>query len=642
MRTTLSFSLLSLLLLAGTASPTLADIPSALDRVPIDTPLVVAMDKVSAAKESVLRVSRLLDGPKMEGEEGLFEPLNKLLALPGLSPDGSAAVLMYPKTPEHRDASGHDATKDAAKNENKDENKDEFFDEDTSTTTPADSGTDLLDQFDVIALVPVLSAREFATGLGATLESGKGSCEVEGHKLFLRDIGSGQVAMSPTQSALDAFKPGEKQLAAHTSAIGEVGNEIAKSDHMLIIANVPLVKDKVEALMKDVGAGAEEEMGMPGMSQILPMGESMLEGFTQDASRMIFGAGVGDSGLLMDVGTQYKEGSPAAAMMDAQGNTRDLLTKLPGKSFILAGAFDVSSPGAKKIMSSFLGSAGAAAEKAQNHGQEKGEEKAFQSPFSMIAQLPSFADGWGVVIGENPAGMQTGFLSQSVYYVQTKDPAAYLAKMEEWNAATNGLKAEGVTYKSQYAKATEEVAGVKVDSWEVQTITDKNNPNAMMLNMTQQALFGGSRMRGYAASAGQGVVMTMSRNKANLTAAIAAATGNTEDKSAHPLGADKDIQHAASFLPEHSAAAIFVNPKPLFQMASDLMDQIGGPVFDVPEKTSPVALGAAMHAGGMHTRVFVPGDVLTAVEKITKSMEEAQAEIMAPANSKKDDGAPRF
>lgn len=623
---------LSLFLIAGFASTALADVPTALERVPIDTPMVVAMDRISSAKESLQRVSHLLDGPKVEGEEGFFEPLNKLLALPGLSAEGSAAVLMYPKAQPHQAGEGN-ATRQDAKD---DKGGDEFFDEEASES--GEAGADFLEQFDVIALVPVVSAKEFAGGLGATLESGKGSCQVEGHTLYLRDIGAGHVAMSPSQAALDAFKPGEKQLASHTSAIGAVGGAIAKDDHVLVIANVPLMESTMKALLQGAGEGAGAEMGMPGMGQMLPMGQSVIDGMTKDVSRMIFGAGVGDAGLWMDFGTQYKDGSQAASMMDAKGSTRALLTKLPGKSFLFAGAFDMSSPGVKKLMSSMMNSTG----DALAQGEKEKQERAFESPFSMIAQLPDLADGWGVVIGENPAGMQTGLLSQSAYYVQTKDPAAYLAKMEEWNAATNGLKVDGVTYKSQYAKGTEDVGGVKADTWEVQTLTDKNNPNAMYLNMSQQMLFGGNRMRGYAAPAGQGVVMTMSRNKANLSAAIAAAQ-EKDGEGAKSLGNNKDIQHAASFLPEGSAAAMFINPKPLFEMASDMMDQIGGPVFDVPERVSPVALGAAMHEGGMHARVFVPGDVLTAVEKIVKSMEEAQAELMAPMDEKGNGGdAPRF
>ncbi|MFO0831444.1 MAG: hypothetical protein U0637_06325 [Phycisphaerales bacterium] len=645
MRTTLS-----LVLLAGLATSAPADVPAALDRVPLDTPLVIAIDHVTAAKDSVERMASLM-GPKMEGdEEGMLEPLQKLLALPGLAKDGSVAVLMYPKagpaeekqdaTNDHgQDGMDPDTGVDKSDDKGGDKGDDEFFDADSAGA----SAQDMFEQFDMIALAPVTSAAEFAKGLGATLTGGRGECVIEGHQLFLRDIGAGHVALSPSKDSLDAFKPGDKQLTLHTKAIGAVGEAIARDDHVLIIANVPLMQDKVSQVMNQAGRDAGEEMGMPGVGQMLPMGRSMIDGMTKDATRMVLGAGSSDAGLWMDMAAQYREGSSTASMMEAKGNTSALLAKLPARSFIIAGAFDVSSPGVKKLMSSLLSTTGDAFEqpdKQARHNDAAKDDHAFQSPFSMIAQLPDLADGWGVVIGENPAGMQTGLLSQSVYCVQTRDAKAYLARMQEWNTATNGKQIDGVTYKSKYTPAAEDVNGVKADVWEVQTVADKDNPNAMMLNMTQQMLFGGTRMRGYAAPAGDSVVMTMSKSKSLLTSAVAAAEGKAEDGKS--LASDKDILHAASFLPEGSAFQLFVNPKPLFQMAADMMDQVGGPAFEPPDRVSPVAVGAAMHAGGVHTRVFVPGDVLTAVAQITKSMQDAQAQLGLPADGKPDEGAPRF
>ncbi|HEX2837025.1 MAG TPA: hypothetical protein VHN77_02745 [Phycisphaerales bacterium] len=633
---------LSLVLLAGLASTALADIPSALDRVPLDTPLIVAMDKASAAKETVAKLSRLIEGPSLGGmeEATLMGPINELLSLPGLAPDGSVAVLIYPKKEDPKDDQKSDLKEDSknAKPDATKDSDDEFFDEDAGSE--AEDAGELMDEFDIIALVPVSSAKEFAGGLGVVLESGKGSTAAEGQQLHLRDIGSGHVAISTSQSTLDAFQPAEKQLAAHTAAIGKVGEAIAKNDHMIVIANVALMQGVVAEYMEDASRDAGSEMGMPGMGQMLPMSASMLKDITKDATRVIMGTGTDDAGIWMDMGVQYKEGTPSAATMNVAGNTGALTAKLPAKPFLLAGAFDMSSPAMKQLVSGFLGGTAAAmgANDADN-GAKNNDEKAFSSPFSMIAELPDLADGWSVVIGENPAGMQTGVLTQSVYVVQTSDPGKYLAKMEEWNTATNGLNVDGVTYKSKYAKGAEEVGGVKADTWEVQTLPDKDNPNAMMMNMSQGVLFGGPRMRGYAAAAGNNVVMTMSRNKTNFAAAIAAAKGEAEDGKT--LADNKDIQHAASFLPQGRAMEAFINPRPLLEAASGMMEQFGMPGFDIPERVSAVGIGAAMQGGGMHARVYIPSDVLLAIESIAKSMEDAEADLMAPMDEGGDE-APRF
>lgn len=636
MRTTLS-----LILLAGLASTALADIPSALDRVPLETPLIVAMDKASAAKETVAKLSRLIEGPSLGGmeEASMMGPLNELLSMPGLSPDGSAAVLLYPKKKDAAEKPESNPEPKAADSKDADETgDDEFFDEDAGDEQGEDAD-DLMDGFDIIALVPVSSAKEFAGGLGVVLESGKGSTAAEGQQLHLRDIGSGHVAISTSQSTLDAFQPAEKQLAAHTAAIGKVGEAIAKNDHMIVIANVALMQDTVADFMEDASRDAGSEMGMPGMGQMLPMSASMLKDVTKDATRVIMGTGTDDAGIWMDMGVQYKEGTPSAATMNVVGNTTSLTAKLPAKPFLLAGAFDMSSPAMKQLVSGFLGGTAAAMGADPKNDSKNNDEKAFSSPFSMIAELPDLADGWSVVIGENPAGMQTGVLTQSVYVVQTSDPGKYLAKMEEWNTATNGLNVDGVTYKSKYAKGAEEVGGVKADTWEVQTLPDKDNPNAMMMNMSQGVLFGGPRMRGYAAAAGNNVVMTMSRNKTNFAAAIAAAKGEAEDGKT--LADNKDIQHAASFLPPGRAMEAYINPRPLLEAASGMMEQFGMPGFDIPERVSAVGIGAAMQGGGMHARVYIPSDVLLAIESIAKSMEDAQADLMAPMDEGGDE-APRF
>jgi hypothetical protein len=459
---------------------------------------------------------------------------------------------------------------------------------------------------------------------------------VENVDLFLRDIGNGHMAVSQSKAVLDAFSPGEKQLAPHTAMLGEVGRAIAKDDHLLVIANAAMMQATMQDMLQGIAAEAGAGIGMGGAAQALPAIEGAMNALTRDASRFVMGAGLNDSGLWMDMGVQYAEGSEPAAMMQAKGDTPALLTRLPSRPFIVAGAFDMSSPGMKKMLGGVLD-----ANAGMLEGGKQGDAGAPPaSPFAMLTQLPELADAWSFMVGENPAGMQTGLLSQSIYCVTTRDTGKYLDTMEELNTAANGASAEGVTYKTKYARAAEDVAGVKADTWEVQTIVDPESPNAMMMNMSQGMMFGGPRMRGYAAGAGDHVVMTMSRSRALFESALAAAKG--EPQEGRSFASSKDVQHAATFLPAHRAMEVYVNPRPLLEGFSMMLEQFGMSGFDLPERMSPVAAGAAMQGGGVHARLFVPSDVLITLESVIKSMGDMQADLMAPMDEPGDDSAPRF
>lgn len=597
------------LLLAGTALATLpawvlASPPAALDRVPTDAVMAVGVRSIESFDA---RIGKLFDELKI-GQDGELVVARGLMKTPGLNPKGSVAIAIF--------ADPKDGAKPAAKPAGQED--DEMMDEPAAEPP-------------MVIIVPVSDYNAFITHLGAA-DGAKGVVEltppadaegVEG-QMFGKDIGGGYAALSPVKEMVEKFEGKGGNMAAHAKSLGKVGNRISDSSETILVANIPALAPKIRdgvkeamgqmAMMAQMGGGAA-----PGEAQQKMM-QSVSEAFLRDAQVGVVGLGLDDGGVWLDFGAQFKEGSECGDYFKGNGNVGSIVAKLPDQPFLLAGGYDTSDPGIKKLIKNWADMV------MPKDGKADGAMGMFKP---IIAKLDRVGGG-AMIMGQSPGGITGGMLSNSSIYVATSDPAGYVAAMKEITTGVNGKTIDGATYQSSYEVGAIEIGGVKVDKYSSMVQIDPNSENAMQMQQAQMMMFGpAGGASGYTAIVDKGIVTTMSPSK-NLMAAAMASAGGTK-----ALGANKDLQAVAAKLPANRSFESFVGVKSILEMAAPFMG--GGK--PLPASLPPIGMGGTTNDSGLHMRMFVPTTVITTLRDLFAGPGDGAQED-APAEN--GDKPPRF
>jgi hypothetical protein len=576
-----------LALLAG-LNPAAADVPAAIDRVPANAGMVVAVKNMESMKDRVEGWAKKLDAPVDEpGDDNPLNMAKKLLGTDGLNKTGSMAIAMMP-----------------------DETGQVNFDDEEER---------------VVMVVPVTSYASFVKALGATEPAGTVTVTIDGEPAFVKDIGNGYAAMGPDKASVDAFDGKAGQGAAHAQMMGKTGQQIADNSDIIVLVRVAALKDQI-----DEGIAAFKEQGQ-GMAQMAPQGgdqavamiammTGVAEAFARDGQVGIMGVGLGEAGISLDFGAQFKEGSPSAKFLSATGNASNFLARVPNQPFYFAMAADLTNPGIKQFYKDM--------EKAQ------GDNPMGMGFGGMVKNIDK-VDGMAFSMGANKAGIM-GLFANTVTFISTSDPTGYITATSSDMKAMDGKDIEGIKFAVEYAPAAQEIGGIKADTWSMQMEADEENPQAGMIMMMQQMLFGPDGLSGMIAPVGKGVVMTMSQNTPLFTKAVDAA------KNGNGLAGDEQIKAVQAALPKNRVAEMYLGTKSIMEAVNGLMAMGGGGgELTIPAKVSPVGMGAAFDSGGFDFRIFVPADVITTVAEAAKAM-QGEDEGMGEDEPAEGGDAPRF
>lgn len=598
------FSAAALLAIAGLAH---ADVPPVLDRMPANTSVAMAVKNIGqfSAKLKAM-VTPLGVDPADLGE------MDQILGMPGLNKDGSAALFL--SEPAAKPADANDPTK------------------------PNNAGVD--EKPVAVFVVPVSDYAGFITAIGGGTAS-KGVTEVKmqeklgGETFFFKDIGGGYAAMAKSSSELNSFEGKGGNKAAAEKLVGKVGSTISNSSDGLLIANMDLLRPKLEkglATLKEqtdmiaqmAGGGGEQ------LQTQMKIMQAASDAYMKDASVTIIGLGMSEAGVAMDMGTQFKEGSDAAKLFAAKGDSSAVLNRLPNQPFYFAFASDFSSPGIKQLVRNAM--------KLQQLNTDPAT-KIDDSTMGLFAKNIDTIGSMGMVMGASPGGLMGGLFTNTVSYVSSTTPADLLVAQKQMLDSLNGKTMNGVTYKTTYAPAALEIEGVKADQWSMQMQVDPNNPAAMQMQQMQAMIFGmGGGPSGYNALVDNGLVITMSQNTPLLTMAVKSA------KEGKGLGEDALLKDAQKNLPDGRTFEGYIGVKALLDTAAGFMAMMGGgSSFQSPPTIAPIAIGGTTNDGAFRAKFFIPASTMKTIGDFAKSLEGAGEEEDGGDAAPEEKGkAPRF
>jgi hypothetical protein len=592
---TAMFSAGLLVALAG-LNPALADVPGAMDRVPSNAAIVVTVRDMEQFRSRAEDLAKSLKAPIDSTDEK--NPVNmtkKLLALDGLNKHGSMALAILP-------------------------------DKDGKVDFEQNDGQ-------LVIVVPVSDYAAFAKGLGAEDTKGVAGVKLDDKPAFAKDLGGGYAAVSPKKEMVEAFDGKAGNAAKHKTNMGKTGQQIADRSDLMVVVSVAPLKDKIDEGVSEFKeqmkmAGAMAAGGGEQLQAMFDVMTSVADSFARDAQVGIVGLGLGETGVSLDFGAQYKEGSPSAKTLAATGNASKFLARVPNQPFLVAFAMDLSGPGIKQTIKGMSA--------ANAKAMDKGNAGGFGS-FAALTKSIDKIDGMGAVMGASPAGLM-GLFANTVNFVSTSDPKGYVAAAREALTEMNGKDMNGIKATIDYKPESVEVAGLKADTWTMQMAPDQNDPQAAQMQMMMGMLFGQGGLGGMTAAVENGVISTMSQNSPLFTKAVDAA------KNGKGLSEDEQIKEVQKQLPEGRTFELYLGTKSILDTVSAAMGMFGGGVdFKVPAKVSPIGLAGSTDSGGVDVRLYVASDVMKTIAGIAESMKEGGegGDANAPAAGDKPK-SPRF
>lgn len=550
-----------------------AEVPSVVDRIPADIAAFVAIPNLQALLADVTAFSAAhADSLPPEVGQGLAQVgmLQLLLSQPGMKADGSAAVVLF----------------------------------------PGGGGPEDMDAAAILPITDFAAFREspFVQGQNAKMTDGVLALDFFGQQVHIRDLG-GFAIIGPERGLVSSFDGAKGRMQAHRARLGATGSRLADRTDAMIVANIealaPALKEGMGQMeqqaqflaMMGGGAAVTEGFGLVKM---------VADNFVRDASVGLVGFDISAAGIAVDLAAQFKDESELAGFFAEEGDSGELMSRLPRMDFLMAGAFDSSNPGVKQIMQNLT-------EFNKQIQAAAAEQMGGEVP-TMGFEAFETATGFTGAIGTAPAMGGGGLFANSIAYYALPDPEEAKAELMKGMTAANGTSAAGLKYTTTYQKGAQEIAGLTADTYGVQTQIDPTQQGGgggmgMMADpaMIQQMMFGFTGgPNGFVVQDNDGLYMTASKNSQLVTRAVGASKGDAPR-----------INDAEGF--KKTRSRLFDNPTAEIYIAADQIANTVGPfavMMGAVEQFEPAPamapLGMAVHTGdgGMTLRTFVPGELI--------------------------------
>jgi hypothetical protein len=478
----------------------------------------------------------------------------------------------------------------------------------------------------VVIVIPVKDYAAFVKNFGGT-GTGVEELKIDEKPVFAKSLDGGFAAVGSKKELVEKFAGKTGNGKAHEAALGATGKAIAESDDLVIVANIGKLGDKI----KEGTQGFKEQMGtamaMAGGGEANLAGlDKLMDGFVRDGSVGVMGFKVSDAGVTLDLGAQFKEGSEFAGYFNSKGNAGSLISSLPKQAFLFALAMDTSDPSLRAMFKNIKEAAAAMNPKKDAAG----------APNMFPTDWTEGSDGLAFQVGNSPQPIGGLFLNTTAF-IKTSKPAEFLKKMKDTITATNGKMGNGATFTTAYESGVKAGSGT-ADAWSIKMAPDENDPNSAMTSQVMGMLFGPNGLNGFAADAGNGVVLTYSKNSGLLEKSLAAAKGG------EGMSADADVAKIASGLPANRTMEAYLGTKSLLDLGLSFaaMAGIAPGDFNVPDEVPPVGLASTTNGGGARLTIVIPTKVIETVKGLADAMNKGEGEDEKMGPKDKKAGQPKF
>lgn len=484
---------------------------------------------------------------------------------------------------------------------------------------------------DAVFLVPVTSYADLLQNFEAK-PAGEGKVDTitlpDGSEGFAKDIGGGYAAIGSNKAIIESFtgKPGDQPFKAR---MGKAGEALADAADVVTVVNMdvlrPLAREGVEEMKKEA-KGRLEALGQDADSQ-MAVANWIGETIVRDTRMVTSAIRIGTMGVSLDSVGAFNDGSYLAKVFATKGEATPLLSKLPIRPFLFAGAMDTSAPAVKQLFRDLI-----------SKTSIPGGENAAKVAAASIADF----DGQSGVVGFPQGGALSGLLTSTVTFTKASDPAAALKTIKESVLVMNDQTIQGMTYKATITDAGAKVGDTPVDVWEWKISSDGSN---QMAAQGMQMIFGSpTGASGFLAKSDTGVYRTFAKNSDLLGAALGVGKGT------EALSTDAMLKQVGEQLPKSRVAEGYLGVKSLLDMVLPLATMAGVPVpaDQIPEKLPPLGMSVSADSGAARLSLFVPAPVIKVGVAMGESFMQMQDDGMgggepAPADKGKSGaGQPKF
>jgi hypothetical protein len=450
---------------------------------------------------------------------------------------------------------------------------------------------------DVVALL--VPTTDYATMVGQFQPeqmNGLDAFEMNGTPAFAKPLDGGYALVAQSADFATNYTGG-MNTEALAQAIGAAGLAVAAKSDIYLVPNMPMLAELGMAALGEARMGMAEQLPMMAamsgqdpemLMQQMEMAFDFAEQFLNEAGGAVVGVSAGALGVSMDMSTAFKNGSEMAGWFAAPGDSGSLMSRLPNKPYLFAGAADFSNPGLRAAMGKY-----ASLMKGAMVGMPGLEG------VDMAAAVKDF-NGYAFSAYQNPAGLMGGLFAGAMIYIDTENPGAMRNFVRDtMNKLAN---AEGSPFTARFGEGAVEVNGKAVDSWGMTAQPDPNNP---MAGQAMMMMFGpGGGPSGLLATTDSGLFVTYSQNPQTLGEALSLQGGAS-------LASDRMLAQVAANLPEPRTAEMYHGVQSILEQVAPFLAMFLGPVDLMPDQPlPPIGMGLSTGAGAFHAGVFVPMPVI--------------------------------
>lgn len=549
-------------LLALSALPAIAGAPKALDHVPADAQAVMVVPDLGELLNDINKANALM-GAQGNPVVGMVTAM--IRGMPGLNLDGSMATVLT-------------------------------FEPGRDEPVP-------------MVLIPVSDFAAFTQG--QQVSDGVTQFALgDGQVMYTRDAGGGYALFGETAQAVRGFDAAAGRLGAHEKLLGKAGGRIAEGNDIFFYVNVHSFDAQIGEAMRQMEAQGDmvEMMGGAEAAASFDQMVSAVRGIANDASCLVMGANFDDQvGVSFDVGMQFKDGSTSAGYLNNEGDAGRYFASVPAMDYFFAASYDMTGAGIKKFLGEYV-DAMAKMDASGIFGAEG------------MKDLVTDLNG-GVQLMGASNNLMGGIFSNMIYYADVKNPKAYIDEMRGmYNGMAQSMAAleeQGVGVKASMDEEPTTINGF--EAYGHSFAMDLSQMNAMGGGMgapnpamVMQMVFGpAGGPSGYVAQAGDGLVMTLSRDAELFTKAAKAAGGE------NTMAGVESIKKTQSLLPANRVMEMYIAADHLANNVGPMLMMFGMvPEFQPVPSLPPLGMGLTADGGGVMLRTVLPRPTIEAMVKL--------------------------